>query len=163
MLLFTPFLKQAPEKEGGPVSVPGFTRAVPGGASEDENDEADILADQDLTEKLSQADDENMGAKSESLDELEDDEPDAFLEGEIDVKEQMDRAADAMDSSIRGLQNQGYEDSPRSELGAAFRNTPGGLEEVEMKTDQDLAIRHHLPRAQKRPTHRHSGHRGEKR
>lgn len=161
-MLFTQYLKLMPENEGR-VSVPGFTRPVAGGASEDESDEADILADQDLTEKVNRADDENMGAKSESLDTLEDDEPDAFLEGEIDVKEQMDRAADAMDSSIRGLQNQGYEDSPRSELGAAFRNTPGGLEEVEMKTDQDLALHHHLPRARKRPPHRHSGHRGEKR
>lgn len=162
-MLFIPFLKLAPEEEGGRVTVPGFTAPVAGGASEDESDEADILADQDLTEKLSRADDENMGAKSESLDMLEDDEPDDFLEGEIDVKEQMDRAADAMDASIRGLQNQGYEDSPRSELGAAFRNTPGGIEEVEMKTDQDLALHHHLPRAHKRPVHKHSGHRGEKR
>jgi hypothetical protein len=69
----------------------------------------------------------------------------------LDVKEQMDRAADAMDTSIRGLQNQAYEDSPRTELGAAFRNTPGGLEEVEMKTDQELAIRHQSPHAHKKP------------
>lgn len=127
--------------DSGRVSVPEFTKSVRGGASEDKDDESDILSDQDLTEKISQADDENLGAKSNSLDELEE-EPKDFIEGEIDVKEQMDRAADALDSSIRGLQNQGYEDSPRSELGAAFRNTPGGLEEVEMKTDQDLARRH---------------------
>lgn len=153
-MLFRRFFKQAPENEGR-VTVPGFTKTVSGGASEDESDEADILADQDLTEKLSRADDENMGAKSESLDQLED-EPDLFLEGEIDVKEQMDRAADAMDSSIRGLQNQGYEDSPRSELGAAIKNTPGGIEEVAMKTDQDLAL--HPP-----PHHKHSGRRRQKR
>ncbi len=136
-MLFTQFLKLMAETEGR-TSVPGFTKTVTGGGSENENDEADILSDQDLTQKLSTADDENMGAKSESLDALED-EPDVFLSGEIDVKEQMDRAADAMDASIHGLQNQGYEDSPRSELGAAFRNTPGGIEEVEMKTDQELA------------------------
>lgn len=134
----------------GRVSVPGFTKPISGGATENQNDEIDILTDQDLTEKLSQSDDENLGAKSETLDSLEDDEPDAFLEGEIDVKEQMDRAADAMDSSIHGLQNQGYEDSPRSELGAAFRNTPGGIEEVEMKTDQELARHHHRPRPPKK-------------
>jgi hypothetical protein len=161
-MLFTPFFKLAPEDSGGRVSVPGFTKTVPGGASEDEADEIEILTDQDLTEKLGTEDDENMGAKSESLDVLEE-EPEPFLEGEIDVKEQMDRAADAMDSSIRGLQNQGYEDSPRSELGAAFRNTPGGIEEVEMKTDQDLALHRHPPRAHKHPSRRHSGHRGEKR
>src|SRR5207253_2907059 len=111
----------APASDGdgsGKVSVPGFTNPVRGGASEDDDDEADILSDQDLTQKLNRLDDENLGAKSNSLDELEM-EPEDFVEGELDVKEQMDRAADAMDSSIRGLQNQGYEDSPRSELGAA--------------------------------------------
>lgn len=148
-MLFIRMHCQAPAGEGR-VSVPGFTRVGPGEADEDKNDESDILADQDLTEKLAQnVDDENLGAHSEELDSLEE-EPEQFMEGEIDVKEQMDRTADAMDSSLRGLQNQGYEDSPRSELGAAFRNTPGGLEEVEMKTDQDLALHNHSPHARKR-------------
>lgn len=142
------FPRRFPE-DNGRVSTPGFTKPMEGEAENDE-DEMDILTDQDLTEKLSRSDDENLGAKSKSLDALEDDEPDSFLEGDLDVKEQMDRAADAMDSSLRGLQNQGYEDSPRSELGAAFRNTPGGLEEVEMKTDQDLALHHHSPHARKK-------------
>jgi hypothetical protein len=123
--------------------VPGFARDVPGSDNEDMDDESDILGDQDLTEKTDVlADDENLGAHSKSLDSLED-EPEDFLEGELDVKEQMDRAADAMDASIHGYQNQGAEDSPRTELGAAFKNTPGGIEEVEMKTDQDLARRRH--------------------
>jgi hypothetical protein len=74
------------------------------------------------------------------LDSLEE-EPDQFLTGEIDVKEQMDRAADAMDASIHGYQNQAYEDSPERELGASFKDTPGGLDEVAMKTDEALAKR----------------------
>ncbi len=137
----------APSNDGR-VSTPGFTKITRGEASEDEKDESDILTDQDATKKLRQID-ENLGAKSHSLGMLEK-EPKAFSEGEIDVKEQMDRAADAMDSSIRGLQNQADEDSPRTELGAAFRNTPGGIEEVEMKTDQELALRHHSPHAHKK-------------
>jgi hypothetical protein len=127
-------------------NIPSFAKDVPGGAAENKEDESEILTDQDLTEKLEAADDENMGAHSMELDSLED-EPDLFLEGEIDVKEQMDRAADAMEASIYGYQNQGAEDSPRTELGAAFKNTPGGIEEVEMKTDQDLA-------QHRRPMHR---------
>lgn len=131
-------------------SIPGFAASQPGEASENEEDESEILTDQDLTEKLSQwTDDENMGAKSNSLDALED-EPDDFLTGEVDVREQMDRAAAAMDASIHGLQNQGYEDSPRTELGASFQETPGGLEEVEQKTDQALAQQHHTGRTGRR-------------
>jgi hypothetical protein len=127
----------------GKGGIPGFASSGNGEADENSNDESDILSDQDLTSKIDLLeDDENLGAHSRSLDALED-EPDEFLEGEIDVKEQMDRAAEAMESSIFGYQNQGTEDSPRTELGAAFRDTPGGLEEVEMKTDQDLIQRHH--------------------
>jgi hypothetical protein len=123
--------------------LPGFTNEVPGGASEDQSDESDILADQDLTEKMDLlSDDENLGAHSRSLDSLED-EPDDFMEGELDVKAAMDRAAEALDASIHGYQDRATEDSPRTELGAAFKDTPGGLEEVEMKTDQELAQRHH--------------------
>jgi hypothetical protein len=121
-------------------TTPGFTDVARGEASENERDEAGILSDQDVTEKFSNTLDENLGAKTNSLDSLED-EPDPFLSGEIDVKEQMDRAADAMDSSIRGLQSQAFEDSPQRELGASFKDTPGGLEEVAMKTDQELAKR----------------------
>ncbi len=126
---------------GGNVSIPGFTQASAGEAYENSDDEAQILADQDQTtpdDNLTR--DENMGAPSNSLEAMED-EPGDFMRGEVDVKEQMDRAADAMDSSIRGLQTQGDEDSPRTELGSAFRNTPGGLEEVEFKTDEELKIR----------------------
>jgi len=129
--------------DSGKGGIPSFASSSSGEADENSNDESDILSDQDLTSKIDLlSDDENLGAHSRSLDSLED-EPDEFLEGEIDVKEQMDRAAEAMEASIFGYQNQGTEDSPRTELGAAFRNTPGGLEEVEMKTDQDLIQRHH--------------------
>lgn len=135
--MFQKFILESPANDGG--GNPGFTDIIPGGASENERDESDILNDQDLTSKINMtADDENMGAKSRTLDSLEE-EPDEFIRGDLDVKEQMDRAADALDASLHGYQNQAYEDSPRGELGAAFRDTPGGLEEVEMRTDQALA------------------------
>lgn len=140
-----------PQDEGRNSDLPGFTEEIPGEAEENSQDEWEILADQDVTNKITDTDDENMGAKSNSLDEFEDDEPDLFLTGEVDVKEQMDRAAEAMDSSIHGYQHQGFEDSPRTELGASFKFTPGGLEEVEEKTDQDLAVHNHSPHARPRP------------
>lgn len=119
-------------------------------ATENLRDEDEIINDQDLTRKQNLLrDDENMGAKSRSLDTLED-EPDEFIRGDLDVKEQMDRTTDAFDASIFGYQSQAYEDSPSGELNASFRNTPGGLEEVEMKTDQELAVRHHSPHAHPR-------------
>lgn len=121
------------------VEVPDFTQVKTGEASEDTMDEKDILHDQDQTLKKSiSSDDENMGAHTRSCDRVED-EPDEFMQGEIDVKEQMDRTADAMDTSLRGLQSQATEDSPRTELGASFKYTPGGIEEVEAKTDEYLA------------------------
>jgi hypothetical protein len=126
-------------------SNPSFTQSGGSEIYENKKDEADILADQDQTlptDRLTQ--DENMGAISNTLESLED-EPADFMRGEVDVKEQMDRAADALETSILGLSNQSDEDSPRSELGSAFRNTPGGIEEVEMRTDQDLA-RHRQPK-----------------
>lgn len=117
-----------------------FTQSAGAEILENKKDESDILADQDQTVQADRlTKDENMGAKSTTLESLED-EPSAFMRGEVDVKEQMDRAADALESSIMGLTNQGDEDSPRTEIGAAFQDTPGGLEEVEMKTDQDLAL-----------------------
>jgi hypothetical protein len=113
----------------------------PSGAEifENKKDESDILSDQDQTlykDALNR--DENMGAISNSLESLEDEPPD-FMRGEVDLVEQMDRASNAMDASIHGLSNQADEDSPRSELGAEFKGTPGGLEEVEMKTDEAMA------------------------
>lgn len=141
--LFSPI---GPEKGG----IPPFAGSTRGEADEDEEDESDILTDQDLTSKLDLlADDENLGAHSTALDSLEE-EPEDFLEGEIDVKEQMDRAAQAMESSIFGYQNQGTEDSPRTELGAAFKNTPGGIEEVELKTDQEMIQKRHSKKSKKK-------------
>ncbi len=128
-----------------------FTQSAGAEIFENKKDESDILADQDqtgLTDRLTQ--DENMGAKSTTMESLEE-EPGAFMRGEVDVKEQMDRAADAIESSIMGLSNQGDEDSPRTEIGAAFQDTPGGLEEVEAKTDQDLALAHR--KKTRKPTH----------
>lgn len=66
-------------------------------------------------------------------------EPENFKNGQIDVKEQMDRTMNDMEASLLGLQNQGTEDSPNSEIGASFKHTPGGLEEVAAKTDEYLA------------------------
>jgi len=121
---------------------PGFTNPVPGEAQETPGEEAQILGDQDATAQFDNLTrDENMGAPSYALEPLED-EPSDFMRGEVDVKEQMDRAADAMDISIHGYESQAYEDSPRGDLGASFRDTPGGLEEVIEKTDQDLATGH---------------------
>lgn len=134
--------------------TPGFTNASPtGNDSENKEDESGILTDQDQTAPMNDEPyDENMGAKSNSLDTLED-EPGDFLRGEVDVKEQMDRAADALDRTIHGYVSQADEDSPNGELGAAFRNTPGGLEEVEIKTDRDLARAHHPIVDKKKSTH----------
>lgn len=125
------------------TSIPAFTRETEGAPAEDPMDEADILGDQDQTKTLQPGtDDENMGAQSYSLDSLEN-EPADFMRGDLDVKEQMDRAADALEASLAGWESQAYEDDPRGDLGASFRATPGGLEEVEMKTDQDLATHRH--------------------
>lgn len=120
---------------------PGFTRSGGAEISENKRDETGILTDQDQTnigDALTR--DENMGAGNHTLESLED-EPGDFMRGEIDVVDQMDRAADAMEASVLGLPSQADEDSPRSEIGASFKDTPGGLEEVEMKTDEDMAQR----------------------
>lgn len=128
--------------------IPEFTQTKMGEASEDSYDEKEILGDQDVTNKSNlRTDDENMGAKSRSYEPMEE-EPGDFMRGEIDVKEQMDRAADAMDASIHGYQNQGAEDSPKTELGASFKYTPGGIEEVEAKTDEYLAT-HRKPKRER--------------
>jgi hypothetical protein len=122
-----------PDETNTDNNLPAFTQAVPGGSDENFSDESDILSDQDETEKFDlMTDDEKLGAHSKSLDSSED-EPDDFMEGKLDVKAQMDRAAQEMVPS----------DSPRSELGSAFANTPGGVDEVAMRTDQELARRHH--------------------
>lgn len=111
---------------------------MPRNGNENEADEMQILSDQDetLKHKLSTLD-ENMGAKTQSLDSLEDETED-FMRGEIDVKEQMDRASNAMARSIRGIQNARSLTDPESELNASFQHTPGGLEEAIMQTDKNL-------------------------
>src|SRR5437868_2032166 len=110
------------------VENPGFTQSGGAEVSENPKDEFDILADQDQTvsgDKLSR--DENMGAISNSLESLED-EPADIMRGEIDVVDQMNRASDEMEASILGYTSQATEDSPRSEVGASFKDTPGGVE-----------------------------------
>ncbi|KYG62909.1 hypothetical protein AZI87_16720 [Bdellovibrio bacteriovorus] len=129
--------------------IPEFTQISRGEPSENTRDENEILNDQDLTNKSNlRPDDENLGAKTRSYEPLED-EPGDFMRGEVDVKEQMDRAADALDASLHGYQNQGAEDSPQTELGASFKYTPGGIEEVAAKTDEYLAT-HQKPRKKDR-------------
>lgn len=102
--------------------IPPFTQTHTGEGIENKVDESDILTDQDLT------------TADRDVVPLED-EPGDFVRGEVDVKEQMDRAAEALDASIRGIR-------PPSDREAA-QETPGGLEEVAAKTDQDLATRSH--------------------
>lgn len=123
------------------AETPGFTGVGGSDFAENKRDESGILTDQDQTnfdDALTR--DENMGAISNSLESLED-EPADFMRGEVDVVEQMNRAADAMEASVLGHPSQADEDSPRTDLGASFKDTPGGLEEVEQKTDEDLARR----------------------
>jgi len=83
--------------------TPRFTDVADGEASENEYDEQSIIGDQDET--MIEGDinnlDENMGAKTYSLDTSED-EPEDFMEGELDVKQQMDRTAREIDASVHG-------------------------------------------------------------
>lgn len=99
--------------------------------AENQNDEVKILSDQDMTLK------EDLTQIS-SLENMEDD-PKEFVSGEIDVKEQMDRTAHVVADSLAGVQSSRGQRDRRSELAESFRATPGGLEEVIMKTDEDLA------------------------
>ncbi len=120
-------------------AVPAFTQKKMGEASENRVDENEILVDQDQTGQTTLKETvKRFNMTDTALEPLED-LPSDFMRGEVDVKTQMDMAASAMDSSLRGLQNQSEEDSPRGELGASFRDTPGGLEEVAAKTDEYIA------------------------
>jgi hypothetical protein len=66
------------------------------GAYENEKDESDILGNQDETDPGTVNEDDNiMGAGP--TDALSADEPGEFVRGEVDVKEQMDRASRAAD------------------------------------------------------------------
>lgn len=119
-----------------------------GEASENKVDENEILVDKDQTGHTTIKDTvKRFNMTDTALEPLED-LPADFMRGEVDVKDQMDMAASAMDSSLRGLQSQSEEDSPRGELGASFRDTPGGLEEVSAKTDEYLAS-HNLSKKRK--------------
>jgi hypothetical protein len=143
----------APESEKG---IPNFTRSAGSEITENKRDQDQILNNQDQTQssQLDLKNDEEMGAKTRSLD-LSEEEPGDFVRGEIDVKEQMDRAADAMESSIQGYQSQGAETSPQTEMGASWKYTPGGIEEVAAKTDEYLAS-HGLSKKRKHTPKHHS-------
>ena len=63
-------------------------------------DESNIITDQDITNEHDITSlDENMGAISNSMDTLEN-EPDEFLQGEVDVVTQMNRTTRAMEKTI---------------------------------------------------------------
>ncbi len=71
------------------------------GSSDEHDDEVQIISDQDLTNELDITElDENLGAKSNSLDDLEN-EPADFMRGEVDVTEQMERTTRAMQAVLR--------------------------------------------------------------
>lgn len=126
-------------------TIPTFSNPIPGSAQENPEDEAGILTDQDRTSPENMRNlemDDNLGAISDSPESLED-EPSDFMRGEIDVVDQMERAATALDDSLQGHELQGFEDSPKGDLNSSFRDTPGGLEEVAAKTDEDMARHHH--------------------
>ncbi len=72
-----------------------------GSSDENHEDEAQIITDQDLTNESDITElDENLGAKSNSLDDLEN-EPADFMRGEVDVTEQMERTTRAMQAVLR--------------------------------------------------------------
>ncbi len=71
------------------------------GSSDEHDDEVQIISDQDLTNESDITElDENLGAKSNSLDDLEN-EPADFMRGEVDVTEQMERTTRAMQAALR--------------------------------------------------------------
>jgi hypothetical protein len=118
---------------------PSFSGLHQGEATNNHTDENEILVDKDQTSKVDVKDlKKAMKNTDRSFDTLED-LPSDFMRGEIDVLEQMNLAADALDSSLRGIPDSSSEDSPRGELGSSFKNTLGGIEEVEAKTDEYLA------------------------
>jgi hypothetical protein len=134
-----------------PNANPTFSGLHQGEATNNHVDENEILIDKDETSKV---DVKNLKRAMKNTDRAFDtleDLPSDFIRGEVDVLEQMNIAADALDSSLRGLPDRGSEDSPRGELGSSFKNTPGGLEEVEAKTDEYLASHGHLKKKSKRP------------
>ncbi len=72
-----------------------------GAGDENHEDETQIITDQDLTNESDITElDENLGAKSNSLDDLEN-EPADFMRGEVDVTEQMERTTRAMQAALR--------------------------------------------------------------
>ncbi|WII72943.1 hypothetical protein QJS83_03540 [Bdellovibrio sp. 22V] len=142
-----------PEEKERSVSLPVFTEIKKGETSESTFDEDEILTDKDQTARTTITNAVKRMKLNDIAPEPLEDLPGDFMRGDIDVREQMDRAADAMDTSWRGLQNRADEDSPRGELGASFRDTPGGLEEVEAKTDEYIAT-HRLKKVKARPQKR---------
>lgn len=68
-------------------------------AVENASDEANILTDQDETQMLNlQDNDPNIGSDGTNMFE-----PSDFVRGEVDLKEQMDRALAAMDDAVNHM------------------------------------------------------------
>lgn len=139
-MLWQNFLLLNPDKDRQSTSLlSGFTQIKTGESSENKVDEKEILSDKDITGQTPLSSTVKRFKMTDTALEPLEDLPADFMRGEVDVKTQMDLAASAMDSSLRGLQSQSDESSPRGELGASFRDTPGGLEEVAAKTDEYIA------------------------
>ena len=114
-------------EQGAPERREGLEES--GQVSLSREDTSEILADQDQTAKHARLGEniETQGPLSGSLE----DEPIEFMQGEIDVKAQMDRTTRVVDADILGHHD--LDDSPAM--------TPGGIEEVAAKTDEDIARR----------------------
>ncbi len=85
--------------------------------STNRRDESQIISDQDLTNEHSiQALDSHMGALSTHLEDIED-EPEEFIQGEVDVVTQMRRTTRAMDEAID--QSEGRKAHPKHDT---FKN-----------------------------------------
>lgn len=105
-----------------------------GQAALNPEDASAILTDQDLSGPKSDLQGDTLsGAGPVSLD-LED-EPGEFIRGEVDVKSQIDRTSRVVKANVHGHHD--LDDSPEM--------TPGGIEEVAAKTDEDLARKGQSP------------------
>jgi hypothetical protein len=119
------------------------TDNAPNPASESTADETKIIGDQDQTfENRNLKKSTTMGSGPANWD-LED-EPDDFARGEIDVMTQIDRTIRISRANAEGHHD--LDDSPDM--------TPGGIEEVAAKTDQDLAVHGYGRRHPRQPAER---------
>lgn len=121
------------------------TPNLPGPEQEATSDESKIIGDQDQTfESANLKANSTMGSGPANWD-LED-EPEEFARGEIDVMTQIDRTTRIARANAYGHHD--LDDSPEM--------TPGGIEEVAAKTDQDLALHGYGQRHPHQPADRKS-------